>query len=668
MKSISQGYKEQIKTLGKELDAKITYTINNEEIELGAEDINNISFSYEGSILKSVMKQLNIEVNQQIPIGTIINYQFGLKVNGSYEYLDYGNFIVKEEQIQEDTRSYTYTCYDKMLYAMKDYNGITATFPMTLRTYIGHICSSLDLTFKNANETFANYNKQLDVDYFVDANGTFLGYTFRDVLDQLAEVTASTICINEDDELEIRYVNDTEGKNKIKLPLVQQTANGVSAKWEGNTISVNGTNTKTDNAWGFMSTANFTHPDFQPGETYTVSSTEHTPGTGYTIYVQMNYYRKNTNNVQNGLFTLQLKEDVEKITFTVPEDYDRPAPIFLGVRKECRDVDITFDIMLEEGNQKTEYEPYGDTIDEEYLKDVNVKFGEKYGPINSIVLSRSAGADNIYLKDDASIEQNGLCEIKIEDNQIMSGNNRDEFLPDILNTLDGLEYYLNDFSSTGITYYDLCDRYNIKVFDNIYSCIMFNDEINVNQGLQENVYTERMKDSESDYSKADKTDRKINQAYAMIDKQNGVITNFVSQTTQTQELNNQRILDLTQRTNSVEQRITSTEASIEVIEQQVVAGQQSLRNNLVLIDINGISVSTNVSAISTLMTNEKFEIKMSGGGTLAYFGYDSSTNSTKAEMANLTVDNYLIAGYHRVEKIKINGENRTGYFYVGGGN
>ena len=62
----------------------------------------------------------------------------------------------------------------------------------------------------------------------------------------------------------------------------------------------------------------------------------------------------------------------------------------------------------------------------------------------------------MYLK---SIEINGLCEIKIEDNQIMNMNNRDEYLPDILEKLDGLEYYINDFSSTGIVYYELCKNW-----------------------------------------------------------------------------------------------------------------------------------------------------------------------------------------------------------------
>ena len=160
---------------------------------------------------------------------------------------------------------------------------------------------------------------------------------------------------------------------------------------------------------------------------------------------------------------------------------------------------------------------------------------EKYGPVNSIVLSRSAGADNIYLRDEASVIQNGLCEIKIEDNQLMNDNDRANYLPDILGVLNGFEYYINDFSSTGITYYELCDKYNVTIDNNVYTCVMLNDEINITQGIEELIHTDMPETSETDYTKSDKTDRKINQAYSIVDKQNQTITNFVSQTSQTQQ-------------------------------------------------------------------------------------------------------------------------------------
>ena len=374
MKAHTTNFKNEIKLYGKQLDSKIIYPSLSGAVELGVNELNSITPHYEGGILKSVMRGLTIDSNVEIPKGTMLNYQFGVLVNDSFEYINFGNYIVDTVEKQEDTNSYLIECCDSMLYAMKDYEAPNITYPITVRSYINAICNKIGLTFKNANDTFANYDKEIPNELYSD-----IGYTYRNVLDELAQVTASTICINEvDDELEIRYINDTN-----------------------------------------------------------------------------------------------------------------------------------------------------DTINEEYLKDVNVNFGEKYGPVNSIVLTRAGGSDSVYLQDEESIEENGLCELKIEDNQIMNLNDRADYLPDILEVLDGFEYYTNDFSSTGICYYNLCDRYNIQVGENTYSCIMFNDEVDITQGLVELIHTDMPEESETEYKYASKDDRQRNQAY-IIAKKNEVEINALA--------------------------------------------------------------------------------------------------------------------------------------------
>ena len=381
MKTHTSNYKQNVKLFGRELDSIITYELDGDTIELGVNELNSITPSYNGSILKSVMKQLIIDSNEEIPLNTVVNYQFGVKVGNSFEYLDFGNYIVYKSEKKEDTNSWEITCYDKMLYSMKEYQNVGITYPVTIRNYLNAICTYLGITFANASDTFPNYDKEIQNELYLDTEGNSLDFTFRDVLDQLSEVTAGTICINDDDELEIRYINNTQ-----------------------------------------------------------------------------------------------------------------------------------------------------DTINEEYLKDINVNFGEKYGPVNSIVISRASESDNVYLQDEESITLNGLCEIKIKDNEILNFNDRSDYLEDILEQLDGLEYYINDFSSTGITYYDLCDMYNIQIGNNTYKCLMLNDEINVTQGLEENIFTETLEQSETDYVKADKTDRKVNQTYIIANKQEGRITALTSRT------------------------------------------------------------------------------------------------------------------------------------------
>lgn len=205
MKAHTNDFKNAIKLHGKQLDSKITYSSDGETIELGVEQLNSITPHYEGGILKSVMRGLSIDSNVEIPKGTVLNFQFGVLVGNSYEYIDFGNYVVNTIEKKEDTNSYLIECCDSMLYAMKDYEAPNITYPITVRSYINAICNKIGLTFKNSNDTFVNYDKEIPNELYSN-----IGYTFRDVLDELAQVTASTICINEsDDELEIRYINDT---------------------------------------------------------------------------------------------------------------------------------------------------------------------------------------------------------------------------------------------------------------------------------------------------------------------------------------------------------------------------------------------------------------------------------------------------------------------------
>lgn len=213
MKAHTNDFKNAIKLHGKQLDSKITYSSDGETIELGVEQLNSITPHYEGGILKSVMRGLSIDSNVEVPKGTVLNFQFGVLVNGSFEYIDFGNYIVNTVEKQEDTNSYLIECCDSMLYAMKDYEALDITYPITVRSYINAICTKIGLTFKNANDTFVNYDKEIPNELYSN-----IGYTFRDVLDELAQVTASTICINEsDDELEIRYIaNEQQVEYLIK--------------------------------------------------------------------------------------------------------------------------------------------------------------------------------------------------------------------------------------------------------------------------------------------------------------------------------------------------------------------------------------------------------------------------------------------------------------------
>lgn len=447
MRAHSQGFKEQIKELGKEIDSRITY---GDKI-LTSEELCSISPVTNGSILKSTMKVLEFESTIQVPLNTTITYEFGLKVNGEYEYLNYGNYIVYSNEYNEDTRTYNHLCYDFMLNTMKEYKNLqNGTFPMTVREYLTNLCLDCGLTFKNSEDEFANYNQIIESDLYAN-----LDYTYRDIFDELSQVTASSICVDSNDMVEVRYITETN-----------------------------------------------------------------------------------------------------------------------------------------------------DQIDEEYFKDINVKFGQKYGPVNSIVLSRSAESDNVYLPDEESIATNGLCEIKIIDNQIMNFNNRSDYLPSILEKLNGLEFFVNDFTSTGILYYEFCDRYTVKIGENTYSCVLFNDEQKITQGIVEDIYTEKPEESVTDYTKSDKTDRRINQVYIIADKQNKKIESVVSTVTEQET----KINNMTQTSDSLNIAISNQQNLYDELNNKIIGIEGSLSNMTFDFSTKGLAIGTSSDPNNSLLNNTGIKV------------------------------------------------------------
>lgn len=317
MKQVSDEFKQQIKEYGRQLDVIITYKENGTDKIITNDDLFSVTPITQGNLLKSVMKQLNFESSIKISKGTWINVRLGVLVNlgltvqdvhqmrvdrlnstevrmlQNFDYINFGDYLITEEpEYNADTLSYSYKCFDKMIYAMKNYESLNINYPITIKDFLYKLASKIKISVEST--TFYNQDKIISNDLYSN-----LGYTYRDILDEIAQATGSIICINDNNKLEVRYLNETN-----------------------------------------------------------------------------------------------------------------------------------------------------ETIDEDYLKDIDVSFKDKkYGKINSIVLSRSAETDNVYLRDEESVQENGLCEVKIKDNQIMNFNDRSDYLQGLLDALNGIEYYVNDFKS-----------------------------------------------------------------------------------------------------------------------------------------------------------------------------------------------------------------------------
>lgn len=206
------------------------------------------------------------------------------------------------------------------------------------------------------------------------------------------------------------------------------------------------------------------------------------------------------------------------------------------------------------------------------------------GPINSIVLARAGESDKIYKKDQNSIDKNGLCELMIKENQFMNFNDRVDYLQELSDKLFGVEYYLNDFVSTGIMYYDLLDMYNIEIFGKIYNCLMLNDEQDITQGLEENIHTYRPDTSETDYKKADTTDRKLNQTTLIVDKQNQKIEALISQQTE----QSSKLTQVEQTVDSITQKVENIEDVTNTVEgTKIITLENCVEGDLLELHIYG---------------------------------------------------------------------------------
>jgi len=214
-------------------------------------------------------------------------------------------------------------------------------------------------------------------------------------------------------------------------------------------------------------------------------------------------YTTNISSLPNG--NLQMSTDIfNNIGFTYRDVLDDIA-VANGV------------LFYVEGNELKIATLGGDaiTIDDDILKNQNISFGQHFGAINTIVLSRSGESDNIYYP--ATLPENPI-EFKIVDNQLMNENNRDEFLPALYNQLNGIEYDIYDTELTGWGDVKPLQTINFETGGNTYHSYIFNNEITLTDGYKQAIYNELPEETQTDYKAASKTDKTINQAYIIVRK------------------------------------------------------------------------------------------------------------------------------------------------------
>lgn len=314
-----------------------------------------------------------------------------------------------------------------------------------------------------------------------------------------------------------------------------------------------------------------------------------------------------------------------------------------------------------------------ETIDESYLDEDNVTIGEKY-LINSLVFSRAEESDNIYRKDNTSITANGLHEYRIADCQLLSTNDRADYIDEMFNYLKTLEFYIFDVQSKGILFLEACDLFNFKLNNTTYKVALLNDEINIDDGLTENLFLEKPEETETEYKYADSTDKKINQTYILVDKQNQRITQLTEETTE----NSQKLTKTEQDVNGLTTKVSSVEQSVENITntQNTATGknihlEDSSDDPLVSIKVKGSTSQAtrsennllNVTAKTT--TTQGLTFTVNEDKSITINGTNTGTGTYYFRIANNFV---LSAGDYTLSNKNSSVNNNSGFIFYDDGN
>jgi len=157
-----------------------------------------------GGLLKTTMRKCTI-----ILLGSHLDLQgvsmdvfYGVEVTGAFEYALSGKFTVSEATFNRDENKTELIAYDNMQKFYIDYSAV-AVFPTTLFGFLRAICSGAGVELENT--TLYNGDLPIDEDYYTDIQDT----KFRDVVEDIAEVSATQARILPSGNLYLAPINDT---------------------------------------------------------------------------------------------------------------------------------------------------------------------------------------------------------------------------------------------------------------------------------------------------------------------------------------------------------------------------------------------------------------------------------------------------------------------------
>ena len=371
MINVSSDFKEAMKQPVKEIQAYIT----GENIDIRDDtDLIQFKISADSGLCKTTMRKLEAKIlGSYNLLGKWVNVGFGVKLpNNTYEFLDYGSFLITEITNVKDTEITTIVGYDKMINTMIPYNTMDIDYPVGLYDYTVELCQNIGLNLENQNFSVHN-NWSIEKELWENIEGI----TYRDILQQIAQVTCTTVIITNEDKIFFKPIT-------------------------------------------------------------------------------------NTNET------------------------------------------LTYDNML-----KLKLEP-------------------EYGEINSVVLSRTPQEDNIYERDEESIELNGLTEWKIENNEIIDKDRENAMTP-IYEAMHGIRFFPFESTTEGLGWYEIADNIDIvNDTGDVFNTSLFNFSITIDGAIREILKTKAESKTQTQYQYATTIAKRVKNTEIIVNKQEQYIENLVT--------------------------------------------------------------------------------------------------------------------------------------------
>lgn len=168
------------------------------------------------------------------------------------------------------------------------------------------------------------------------------------------------------------------------------------------------------------------------------------------------------------------------------------------------------------------------TLDTSFLS--NLVIGEKFGPVNALVLGRGSVEDNIESVDQQSINANGRCEIRFDENEFIDSK-REEVIDGMLQQINGLEYYAIEASNLGILWLDPCDVIIAKDREESeYKTIYLKASVTINTGIEGEMEADIPEETTTEYKVKTKEEKKTLKVERLAKKNEGLIQDIIKET------------------------------------------------------------------------------------------------------------------------------------------